>query len=172
MRTTRSWPCTALSLLLIAGCSRAGETGRSSGADTVAEGELALPPSARAPRAPQPGGAPDTMVPAAPDDTLAAEGTVGPVPPPVLDVGVIAGNYREYYVQQFHEIGSGVRGDVDPELVEDAKRRTALDFGFVDVGAWNNLLRELSAEQRAYLAEAIAATNRDLARELHGAAPR
>jgi hypothetical protein len=166
------WRLATLMLLLLAGCSRAGEAGRSTGADTVAEGDLALPPSARAPRAPQAGGAPDTVVPGAPDDTLTAEGSVGPVPPPVLDVGVIAGGYREHYVQQFHEIGSDVRGGVDPELVEDAKRRTALDLGFVDVGAWSDMLGELSAEQRANLADAIAATNRDLARELHGAAQR
>jgi hypothetical protein len=106
---------------------------------------------------------------AAPHDTTmpGLTETVGPVPPARLDVGAIVNVYRRNYQGLFSEFGSQVRNDVDSKLVEDAKRMTALDHGFVDLGAWNDMVSELSPSQRAELAERIAATNRDLARELH-----
>jgi hypothetical protein len=160
-----------LVFVMVSACERGDEAERSAVADSLAGGEIALPPSARAPRAPQPGGAPDTVVPAAPDDTIASESTVGPVPPPVLDVGAIVNSYRHFYEKGFAEMGSQVRGDVDPELVEEAKHRTALEFGYVDANAWNELLAELTPGQRAEVAQGIATTNRDLARMLHGGSP-
>ncbi len=169
--------CAALVLagaIAVSACARGGgEAARSAAADSIPEGELVLPPSASAARAPQEGAALDTVLPAAPDDSFALEGTVGPVPPAVLDVGAVAGAYRRFYIETFTELGSPVRGNVDPELVEEAKRRTALEFGYVDADAWNDMLRDLSAEARAELAGRIATTNRALAQELHGAqAPR
>ena len=139
--------------------------------DTLAE--LALPPSAGAPRATLPGGGPDTLD--AEESVVTPPVEPGPgepiTPPPVLDVGAIANAYRRFYQEQFAEMGSTVRGSVDPEIVEEAKRRTALDYAYVEVSAWNDLLSDLDGSQRAELAQRIAAANRDLARELHGAAP-
>ena len=162
----------ALALVVLVGCARGeNEVGSVGGRDTVGDGDLALPPSAGAPRPRAGGGTPDTLTAeeTAPHDTTTPgpTETVGPVPPERLEVGVILGVYRRNYQELFSEFGSQVRNDVDPKLVEDAKRMTALEHGFVDLGAWDDMVSELSPSQRAELAEGIAATNRDLARELH-----
>lgn len=159
--------------LLLAACGRGGDAGRSPAADSIPEGQLVLPPSAGAARAPMEAGYPDTLVPGAPDDTLAPEGTVGNVPPPMLDVRTVVNAYRRFYGNLYVEMGSSVRGGVDPELVEEAKHRTALEFGYVDANAWNDMLSDLAGDERAALAEGIAVANQALAAELHGAqAPR
>ncbi|MFN2420336.1 MAG: hypothetical protein ABR527_03000 [Gemmatimonadota bacterium] len=156
-----------LGLVALVACARGdNEVGSVGGRDTVGDGDLALPPSGGAPIPRAGGAAPDTVSAedAAPYDTTE---TVGPGPPPRLDVGAIVNVYRRNYQELISEFGSEVRNDVDSKLVEDAKRMTALEHGFVDLGAWNDMVSELSPSQRAELAERIAATNRDLARELH-----
>jgi hypothetical protein len=159
-------------VILLAACARGGDAGRSPAADSIPEGQLVLPPSAGAARAPMEAGYPDTLVPGAPDDTLAPEGTVGNVPPATLDLRTIVNAYRRFYGQIYVEMGSSVRGNVDGALVEEAKHRTALEFGYVDANAWNDMLADLAGDERADLAERIVA-NRALAAELHGAqAPR
>jgi hypothetical protein len=158
--------------VVFVGCARGeNDVGSVGGRDTVGDGDLALPPSGGAPGPRAGGGTPDTLNA---EDTAVFDTTspgptetVGPVPPDRLDVGTIVAAYREHYRGLFAEFGSDVRNDVDPELVENAKRMAALDYGFVEVGAWNDMLSELSPSQRADLAERIAAANRDLARELH-----
>ena len=167
------YPLAALVVMLLVACARGEEAVRSTAADSIPEGQLVLPPSAGAARTPQEAGYPDTLVPGAPDDSLAPEGTVGNVPPPTLDVRTIVNTYRRFYGQIYVEMGSAARGNVDPELVEEAKHRTALEFGYVDANAWNEMLAELPGDDRADLAERIAIANRALATELHGAqAPR
>jgi hypothetical protein len=159
-----------LALVLLAACSRGGDTGAPAGADSLDSEGLALPPSARAPRVPQPGGVPDTV---APPDTAVGDttppGPAGIMPPPATDVGAVIASYRRHYVELFHEMGSSVRGGVDPELVEEAKHRTGLDFGYVETSAWNDLVAHVPAAERARIAEGIAASNTEFARELHGA---
>jgi len=162
-------PALLLVLAALSACTGSDDVRRSVVADSIPEGELVLPPSAGAARAPQQDGAIDTLVPGAPDDSIAPEGTVGNVPPSVLDVGAIAASYRRFYGEIFAEMGSPVRGNVDPELVEEAKRRTALEFGYVNVNAWNAMLAQLPAGDRADLAGRVATANRALSRELHGA---
>lgn len=163
-------------LLLVvaaAGCRGGERTGRVEG--ELGPDGLALPPSASAPRRSIAGDVPDTLAtperPPVVQDLPGPEETVGPVPPSALDVAVIVNLYAGKYRELFHELGSDVRNDVDPRLVEDAKRKTALDFGFVQAGAWNQMVGRLSGPERGELAERIAMTNRDLAVELHGRQP-
>lgn len=165
-------PLMVLACAVLFACDREADSEPSAADDTLAGGDLALPPSASAPRPALPGTGPDTVRPAEvpTGDTLGASGeTVGPVPPPVLDVGAVVNSYRRYYRELFVEEGSDVRGSVDPQLIEDAKRRTALDFGYVDVDAWNEMVSAMTPAQRSVLAQRVAESNRDLARELHGA---
>lgn len=166
-RSRRTGRLAVLALLALAGCHRGGDRGRPAEAEADS-GAIALPPSAAAPRT-----APDTAGEAPPvvRDRPGPMETVGPVPPPVLDVGAIVSGYRKYYGDLFSEMGSAVRGDVDPKLVEEAKHRTALDFGFVKVSAWKDMVGRLSAAQRSDLDQRIAAANRDLATRLHGRPP-
>lgn len=132
------------------------------GPDTV--GGLALPPSAGAPRASQPARSPDTVRPAA-DSGAASSGRHRS--PEELDLGAIVEAYRRHYREEFTEMGSDVRGGVDPALAEAAKRRVALEWGYVDVGAWSDLVADMTADQRAVLANRLAAANETLAAELH-----
>lgn len=135
--------------------------------DVSASGGLAQPPSAGAPRAQLPNSVPDTVRGSAAADTTVTE-EFGPAPPPrSMDVPPIVEAYRQYYIEEFHERGSTVTGGVDPALVSDAKRRTALDYGFVEVGAWATLVATLLPEQRVALAARIEEANRSLAAELH-----
>jgi hypothetical protein len=64
-----------------------------------------------------------------------------------------------------------VRGQVDPVIVEAAKRRTALDFGYVEMSAWMDLMADLTELQRADVTRRIDEANRELARELHSGEP-
>lgn len=163
-------PVVVVLALALAACGEGGEpAGEVSDADT-ATGRIAQPPSATAPRAALPGGAPDTVRPA--PDTLAEV-----VPQPgarrraaeEIDLGAIIAGYRRYYTELFYEEGSDVRGGIDPALERDAKRRVALDWGYVDTGAWSDLVADLARDQRVVLADRIEAANRELASQLHGA---
>lgn len=131
--------------------------------DTLAG--LAQPPSAGAPRASAEGFAPDTIRPGAAD-------SLGPAPETSeLDVDSIVARYRDNYGSELVQTGSDVRGAVDPEIVEAAKRRTALDFGYVEIGAWTDLMVDLTELQRADVTRRIDEVNRELARELHTGEP-
>ncbi|MGH7572135.1 MAG: hypothetical protein ACREMK_09870 [Gemmatimonadota bacterium] len=130
---------------------------------TAASGELAQPPSAGAPRAAQPGFSPDTMRPeAAVDDTLAGQGAA----PATSDLSVdsIVGQYRNHYAAELVEIRTGEAGAED--AAEAAKRRTALDFGYVEMTAWSDMVADLTEAQRAELVQRIEQANRELAREV------
>lgn len=138
-------------------------------------GEVALPPSASAPRASLPGRSPDTVRPAddATVDPMADTLGMEALPdrrrsPEEFDLAAIVNAYRVHYREEFVEQGSDVRGRVDPELVEHAKRRVALDWGYVDVGAWGDMISDMTADQRAVLSNRLQAADEVLIRELHG----
>lgn len=152
------------------------------------DGRIALPPSAGAPRADLPGGGPDTLRPVA--DSLAASpeevdwrieatGEAAMESPPAgrrrapeeFDIQTVVDTYRRYYTELFHEMGSEVRGGSDPALERDAKRRVALDWGYVEVGAWSDMVGDMTRDQRIVLADRVAAANAELAGRLHSAAP-
>lgn len=140
------------------------EGGEAPRGDTLAG--LAQPPSAGAPRAEVEGFAPDTVRPGAGVDSL------GPAPATSeLDVDSIVARYRSNYGSELVQTGSEVRGAVDPEIVEAAKRRTALDFGYVEMDAWTELMADLTELQRADVTRRIDEVNRELARELHSGQP-
>ncbi|MBW3660604.1 MAG: hypothetical protein KY397_03105 [Gemmatimonadetes bacterium] len=157
---------------LAVGCDAGPDEGVDDRALEERAEDVALPPSAAAPRTDQPDRGPDTIRPS--PDTEPAEPAETPAPegrrrsPEELDLGGIVNAYQRYYREEYVEQGSNVRSGVDPELVEDAKRRVALDWGYVDVGAWNDLLADMTRDQRTVLANRIAAANEQLAAELHG----
>lgn len=138
-------------------------------------GDVALPPSANAPRASLPGRSPDTVRPAD-DATLDPRSDTLGVDalsdrrrsPEEFDLAAIVNAYRKYYREEFVEQGSEARDRVDPALVEHAKRRIALDWGYVDVGAWRDMISDMTADQRAVLSNRLQAADEVLARELHG----
>lgn len=147
------------------------------GADGTAERtteertDVALPPSANAPRASLPGRSPDTLRPDA--DTVGVDPQAEAAAdrrrsPEEFELGAIVSAYQRYYREEYVERGSDVRGRVDPDLVEHARRRIALDWGYVDVGAWGSMLADMTADQRAVLSNRIAAADETLVRELHG----
>jgi hypothetical protein len=159
----------ALVLMILAAAACGGEAPPDAG--EVAEGDtlagLAQPPSAGAPRASAEGFAPDTVRP----DTV-GEDSLGPAPETSdLDVDSIVARYRDNYGSELVQIGSDVQGDVDPEIVEAAKRRTALGFGYVEIGAWTDLMADLTEPQRTEVTRQIDEVNRQLARELHSGGP-
>jgi hypothetical protein len=159
----------SLALLILAMAACGGEeppgAGEAVGGDTLAD--LAQPPSAGAPRASAEGFAPDTVRP----DTL-GEDSLGPAPvTSELDVDSIVSRYSANYGSELVQTGSDVQGDVDPEIVEAAKRRTALDFGYVEIGAWTDLMADLTEVQRNEVTRRIDEVNRQLARELHSGGP-
>lgn len=163
----------ALAVALVLGCGGdVEERAEEPDADAGGAESMALPPSAGAPRASQPGRTPDTVRPAA--DTAPAGGEEFEIregrrrSPEELDLGAIVSTYRQHYREEFVEAGSDVRDRVDPALVEAAKRRVALEWGYVDVGAWSDLLADMTPDQRAVLANRLAAANETLAAELHG----
>lgn len=152
------------------------------------DGRIALPPSAGAPRADLPGGGPDTLRPVA--DSLAVppeevdwriEDTGDAAPetrpagrrraPEEFDIPTVVDAYRRYYTETFHEMGSEVRGGSDPALERDAKRRVALDWGYVEVGAWSDMVADMTRDQRIVLADRIAAANADLGGRLQTTGP-
>jgi hypothetical protein len=125
---------------------------------------LAQPPSADAPRAAAEGFTPDTVRP--------GQDSLGPAPATSeLDVDSIVSRYRSNYGSELVQTGSEVRGQVDPVIVEAAKRRTALDFGYVEISAWTDLMVDLTELQRADVTRRIDEANRELARELHSGEP-
>ena len=147
-------------------------------------GELALPPSANAPRVRRDDLPPDTLAP----DTLGefailafdsltvdaalsadggpnADGGLRPGVVPDIEVESIAEAYRSNYAQVLQVEGSAVEGRIDRELQHEAELRTARDRGF---GDWTELIGALSPEGRARLVDRLNEANVDLARELHG----
>lgn len=171
-----AWAAVA-AVLVATGCGGDGADRETSPDRDVQDrsGDVALPPSANAPRANLPGRSPDTVRPA--DDATVDPGsdTLGLDPltdrrrsPEEFDLAAIVNAYRRYYREEFVEQGSDARDRVDRELVEHAKRRIALDWGYVDVGAWRDMLSDMTADQRAVLSNRLQAADEVLARDLHG----
>ncbi|MDX1660290.1 MAG: hypothetical protein R3326_00755 [Gemmatimonadota bacterium] len=170
---------TALAIVAVAALAACGE-GPDAGSTADRRvidrsGDVALPPSANAPRASLPARAPDTVRPVDDPvvdpaaDTLGLDlSSVGRRSPEEFDLAAIVNTYRKYYREEYVEMGSDVRGRVDPELVEDAERRVALLWGYVEVGAWESMMADMTADQRAVLSNRLMAANEVLARELHG----
>jgi len=139
--------------------------------------ELALPPSANAPRVMREELPPDTLTRDSVDEFVilgsdstipALDGGVGF--DPALSVDAIATAYRGHYAAALASEGSAVAGRIDRELQHQAELRTARDRGF---GAWTELIAALSPEQRARLVDRLNEANVEMARELHGTpAPR
>lgn len=157
----------ALAICLLAACEGGGADRAAAPADSVA-GDLALPPSAGAPRASVPGSAPDTVRPGG-----ESRDTLGVVPEPgrhlspaELDVDSIAARYRNHYRSEFIDrrelTGVDPDFDLDPAVVEAAKRRAALEWGYIEQNAWDQLLADLSESQRLELARRVDAFHREL----------
>lgn len=158
----------ALAICLLAACGEGGGDRAAAPADSVA-GDLALPPSAGAPRASVPGSAPDTVRP----ERVGSPDTLGVVPDPgrhlspaELDVDSIAARYRNHYRSEFIDRRELTQGDpdldLDPAVVEAAQRRTALEWGYVEQNAWDQMLADLSESQRLELARRVDAFHREL----------
>jgi hypothetical protein len=135
-------------------------------------GELALPPSATAPRVMREAEPPDTLDPdslrefqIAGFDSFPEAGPWGPDMGADLAVDAITAAYRLHYAEALRAEGSAVQGRIDRELQAEAERRTAADRGFAD---WTGMVEALSPEQRARLVDGLNEANIDLARELHG----
>ena len=133
-------------------------------------GELALPPSATAPRVMREAEPPDTLDP----DSLSEFAGLDSFP--YLDTGVMGSDvavdeittaYRTHYAEALESEGSAVQGRIDRDLQSEAERRTAADRGF---GDWGEMIEALSPEQRALLVERLNEANVDMARDLHGPA--
>lgn len=143
----------------------------SSAPGTAATGELAQPPSADAPRATQPGFSPDTLRP----DTTGDDAAVGLDPPPVtsdLDVDSIVSQYRNHFAAELVDRRTEGPAPGAADVEEAARRRTALDFGYVEpTGAWSDMVADLTGAQRAELAQRIDQANRELGAELRRADP-
>lgn len=122
-------------------------------------GDLALPPSADSPRVSTEGHAPDTVRPEPAD-------THRHLSPAELDADSIATSYRNYYRSEFVDRRADPGGEaalvLDPEVVEAAQRRTALEWGYVELDAWEHLLADLSDPQRLELAQRIDEFHRSL----------
>lgn len=158
-----------LALVILAALACGGEA--QPGAGEAAEGDtlagLVQPPSADAPRASAEGFAPDTVRPDAVE-----QDSLGPAPQvSELDVDSIVARYTNNYGSELVQTGSEVQGEVDPEIVEAAKRRTALEFGYVELTAWMDLMADLTEAQRTELTRRIDEANAALARELHSGGP-
>ncbi len=153
-------------VILAAACGEEPPETRDAGVGDSLAG-LAQPPSAGAPRASVEGFAPDTVRPAA-----TGVDSLGPAPETSeLDVDSIVSRYRANYGSELVQTGSEVQGQVDPAIVEAAKRRTALDFGYVEISAWTDLMADLTEPQRTEVTRRIDEVNRELARELHSGGP-
>lgn len=135
-------------------------------------GELALPPSATAPRVMRDAEPPDTLDP----DSLREFEIAGLDSFPYLDTGdmgsdatvdAITTAYRIHYSEALQSEGSAVQGRIDRDLQSEAERRTAADRGF---GDWGEMIEALSPEQRALLVDRLNEANVDMARDLHGPA--
>ena len=140
-------------------------------------GELALPPSANAPRVSRDAMAPDTFRPDsvsefevvdldsfAPGDPwndplVAFPGGLDPA------VASLADSYRRHYGEALRSEGSAIRGRIDRELQRQAELRTAQEQGYAD---WISMIEAMTPEQRARLVERLDEANVELARDLHG----
>ncbi|HET6362732.1 MAG TPA: hypothetical protein VFH11_11855 [Gemmatimonadota bacterium] len=139
-------------------------------------GELALPPSANAPRVSRDASAPDTFRPDSIDEFEVMDFDSFPMGDPLGDplafsgspdpaVESVADSYRRHYGESLRTEGSSVRGRIDRELQREAELRTAQERGYPD---WTSMIEEMSAEQRARLVDMLNETNVELARDLHG----
>lgn len=158
----------ALALALAMACGDGEEEVALDAIDTTSRaGGLAEPPSAAAPRAAAGGAAPDTLRPT-PAEVPAETPGARPREPGEFDLQAIADAYARYYTEFFYEEGSEVTGGIDPRLERNAKRQTALDWGYVREGAWTDMVGDMTRDQQVVLADRIVAANADLARRLHG----
>lgn len=155
------FPAAIAFLLLAGGCGEEPAEEAGPADQTSAAGELAQPPSAGAPRATQPGFAPDTMR----AEAAEADTSVRLEPAPTtseLSVDSIVMQYRNHYaagqVDAATEGGEGTSAEIE----EEAKRRTALDFGYVEQTAWSDMVADLTQEQRAELTRRIEQATREL----------
>jgi hypothetical protein len=135
-------------------------------------GELALPPSAGAPRVMRDAAPPDTFQPDTTDEFVIPPFDSVPflnLGPGIVDVEVelVARSYRGHYTNVVTAEGTAVRGRIDRQLQQEAERRTAQERGFTD---WTAMIEALSPEQRALLVDRLNEANIELARELHGSA--
>lgn len=170
----RALRAVSVALAATAGLSCGGEppAAGSSRADRES-GELALPPSASAPRVMRESAPPDTIHPDTTEefallgtDSFPTDLRVGGSDPD-LSIDAIADSYRGHYAQALGSEGTAVRNRIDRELQQEAERRTALDRGFAD---WIELIGALSPDQRARLVDRLNEANIELARDLHGSA--
>lgn len=161
----------ALLVGLVMACGGGTEERGSGSAADSARGDLALPPSGGAPRASAQGHAPDTVRPEGlelPDTTDAgfAADSSRHLSPEELDVDSITAVYRDHYRSEYldhHEVRAGdLDLRLDPEVVAAAERRTALQFGYVDLDGWEQLLADMIEPQRLELARRIDAFHREL----------
>lgn len=149
----------ALAFCLLVAC---GEGGGDRGATPAADSAgLALPPSAGAPRASLPGSTPDTVRPEVVPDPGRH------LSPAELDVDSIVARYRDLYRSEYmdrHDLPQGVSDplELDPAVVEAAQRRAALEWGYVEQDAWDQLLADLTQGQRLGLAQRVDAFHREL----------
>lgn len=135
-------------------------------------GELALPPSASAPRVMRDDQPPDTLVPDSigefailGSDSLLAASNLPEGFEPDLGVDAITVSYRGHYVAALESEGSAVEGRIDRELQHEAELRTARDRGFRD---WAEMIGALTPEERARLVDRLNEANVEIARDLHG----
>ena len=135
-------------------------------------GELALPPSANAPRVMREAEPPDTLEP----DSFERFEIVGLDSFPFVEPGgeaigpdptvdSITEAYRQHYAETLQSEGSAVQGRIDRQLQQEAERRTAADRGFSD---WTEMIGALSPEERARLVDRLNEANVEMARDLHG----
>ena len=145
-------------LLLAGGCGEEPAEEAGPADETSAAGELAQPPSAGAPRATQPGFTPDTMRGEAEADT-----SFQPAPTTSdLSVDSIVAQYRNHYAAGQVDVATEGGEGTSAEIEEEAKRRTALDFGYVEQTAWSDMVADLTQEQRAELSRRIEQATREL----------
>ncbi len=138
-------------------------------------GELALPPSANAPRVSRDASAPDTFRPDSIDEFAIVDLDSFPLGDPLVAlpggpdpaVESVADSYRRHYGESMRSEGSSVRGRIDRELQRQAELRTAQERGFAD---WTAMIEQMTPEQRARLVDRLNHANVELARDLHGSA--
>jgi hypothetical protein len=142
-------------------------------------GELALPPSANAPRVSRDAMAPDTFRPDSVNEFEVVDLDSVPVGDPMGDplgappgypdpaVEFLADAYRRHYGESLRSDGSSVRGRIDRELQREAELRTAREQGYAD---WTAMIEAMTPAQRASLVDRLNEANVELARDLHGSA--
>jgi hypothetical protein len=138
-------------------------------------GELALPPSANAPRVSRDAMAPDTFRPDSIDEFEIVDFDSFPLGDPLAGlpggpdpaVESVADSYRRHYGESLRSEGSAVQGRIDRELQRRAELRTAQERGYAD---WISMIEAMSPEQRARLVDRLNEANVELARDLHGPA--